>query len=344
MFTKSIKIIIITLILLILLMSSSYFIFFLTNTMTNDAKSINYAGLVRGSIQRVSKLESNGIKSDSLINGIDDIIENFDWTNLRITRENSKFAETLAKVDKSWAGLKEIIYTYRQEPTENNKKEIISSSEAIWIEADKLVSLVQGLSENKLYYMKLIFPFLIINILLILLIIVLLKSYVQDTLEVNITIDSLTKIYNRNYFYSYLNKEIFKTLKHNNKMALILFDIDHFKKVNDNYGHDIGDYVLREISDIIRRNIRKSDVFARVGGEEFAIIVPQAGVDDAFNRAEKLRKIIELHNFNRVGNLTISLGVTEIAQEDTIDTLFKRADIAMYNAKNNGRNRVETVV
>ena len=117
--------------------------------------------------------------------------------------------------------------------------------------------------------------------------------------------------------------------------------IDHFKRVNDQYGHDVGDLILQELSQVISVNIRKSDIFARIGGEEFALILPNNSLDNALTFAEKLRETIARNIFSKVGHLTISLGVTELKNDDTIDTIYKRADLALYKAKQNGRNKVE---
>jgi len=136
-----------------------------------------------------------------------------------------------------------------------------------------------------------------------------------------------------------LNEEILKAKRYNTPLSIIYFDIDHFKQINDTYGHKKGDFILKEVSKIILQNIRKTDIFGRWGGEEFIIILPFTNLENALILAEKLRKKIEEHDFDGI-NITISFGVTELKIDDNADTLINRADEALYKAKNKGRNRV----
>jgi diguanylate cyclase (GGDEF)-like protein len=122
---------------------------------------------------------------------------------------------------------------------------------------------------------------------------------------------------------------------------MILCDIDRFKEVNDRYGHDAGDHVLKTIADIVRGNIRKTDYFVRWGGEEFIILSSETQLDKAYALSERIRKKIESYKFDNTGTVTVSFGVTEFREGDTAAVFIKRADNAMYEAKNKGRNRVE---
>jgi diguanylate cyclase (GGDEF)-like protein len=120
----------------------------------------------------------------------------------------------------------------------------------------------------------------------------------------------------------------------------VLLDIDHFKKVNDTYGHDTGDFVLRKITELIRENARISDILARYGGEEFVIILPETDVEGASKQIERMREIIEKTPFDGVGNITISAGITSYKGGDSCQSMITRADKALYLAKEEGRNRV----
>lgn len=155
------------------------------------------------------------------------------------------------------------------------------------------------------------------------------------------TTDALTGIYNRVKFNGLFDMEIRKARRYKMPLALIMFDIDHFKAVNDRYGHQTGDSVLREIAGLVSQNIRNADLFGRWGGEEFMILVPENDLNNAFRLAEKLRMKIETHEFKDVGRATCSFGVTEFREEDTVVSLAGRADDALYAAKGNGRNRTE---
>jgi diguanylate cyclase (GGDEF)-like protein len=125
---------------------------------------------------------------------------------------------------------------------------------------------------------------------------------------------------------------------------MIMFDIDHFKKINDRYGHIAGDSVLKAVADIVRENTRKTDYFIRWGGEEFMILSSGVNLDKEYKLAKKIRKVIENHDFKNVGRITVSLGVAEFKDTDTVNSFIKRADDAMYKAKNISRNRVEVAI
>ncbi|HHJ36683.1 MAG TPA: GGDEF domain-containing protein [Gammaproteobacteria bacterium] len=154
--------------------------------------------------------------------------------------------------------------------------------------------------------------------------------------------DSLTKIYNRLHFAHFLDAEIDKVKRYGGKFSIIFFDLDHFKKVNDNYGHLMGDEVLECITGIVSKANRSADIFARYGGEEFIILTPETDLSGALVHAERLRNDIEKHDFKSVGSITSSFGVTEFDPEtDNVETLLERADKALYLAKEYGRNRVE---
>jgi diguanylate cyclase (GGDEF)-like protein/PAS domain S-box-containing protein len=155
------------------------------------------------------------------------------------------------------------------------------------------------------------------------------------------TTDALTGIYNRLKFNGLLDMEIRKARRYRMPLALIMFDIDHFKSINDEYGHQAGDSVLQEIARTVAQNIRDADLFSRWGGEEFMILVPENELKNALQLAEKLRMKIEAHQFKNIDKVTCSFGVTQFAEDDTVGSFAKRADDAMYAAKENGRNRTE---
>jgi len=154
--------------------------------------------------------------------------------------------------------------------------------------------------------------------------------------------DDLTGIYNRGFFNKTLTDEIERVKRYDEKFSMILFDIDHFKKVNDTYGHDVGDYVLKEISKAVNDSKRNTDKFFRVGGEEFALLLFNTDLKNAVLVAYKLREKIENLSLDKVGKVTVSAGVAQCKNDDNFESLYKKADEALYKAKNNGRNRVET--
>jgi len=152
--------------------------------------------------------------------------------------------------------------------------------------------------------------------------------------------DSLTGIYNRHKVNEIIDEEIIRQSRYNNSFALLMLDIDHFKSVNDNYGHGVGDIILQELSNLVVKNIRKSDKFARWGGEEFLIILPQTTAEGAFKYAQKLVDVIATYEFSEVSKLTISVGVSIYREGESKTEFLKRTDEALYIAKEKGRNRV----
>jgi diguanylate cyclase (GGDEF)-like protein len=154
--------------------------------------------------------------------------------------------------------------------------------------------------------------------------------------------DSLTHIYNRLHFAHFLDAEIDKVKRYGGTFSIIFFDLDHFKDVNDNYGHLVGDDVLEQVTNIVSSANRSADIFARYGGEEFIILTPETDISGASIHAERLRNDIEKYDFKTVGHITSSFGVAEFnAETDTVEDILDRADRALYQAKEYGRNRVE---
>lgn len=153
--------------------------------------------------------------------------------------------------------------------------------------------------------------------------------------------DTLTGIFNRKKFNEELPARIQLAEINQTPLSLIIIDIDFFKNVNDTYGHQAGDDVLKECVQTISDNIRKTDFFARYGGEEFILIEPETSLKDATRLAEKLRKTVEETSFSHVDRLTCSFGVASLDRMESGESLINRADVALYRAKKNGRNRVE---
>jgi len=154
--------------------------------------------------------------------------------------------------------------------------------------------------------------------------------------------DLLTGAYNRYRFTELFEIELQRVNRYGGGLALIMFDIDHFKAINDTYGHTAGDSVLKEIAALVRDTIRANDVLVRWGGEEFMILAPHTG-DEAAALAEKLCVAVETHLFPAVRKVTASFGVSAYVPGDTLETLYARTDEGLYRAKNQGRNRVRTV-
>ena len=169
------------------------------------------------------------------------------------------------------------------------------------------------------------------------------RKMTEERLKQLATTDALTGAYNRRYFNEILHKELLRSNRYSTPLTLILMDVDHFKRVNDVFGHLVGDHVLIQLSALIADTLRESDVLARWGGEEFTVLVPNCDDASGLRLAEKLRLAIESAVFTDVGKITCSFGVTCYQLSDTQQTIIKRADDGLYNAKAAGRNRVEFV-
>lgn|GEM_PF-1624038 len=163
----------------------------------------------------------------------------------------------------------------------------------------------------------------------------------QFQLKRQATIDSLTGLYNRLYFKQNIKHLITKHTLEEFETGVIFFDIDHFKRVNDTYGHDIGDKVLQTTATLVKRYIRNDDRLIRWGGEEFIILVESESIERVVKQAQHLRSVIKHHSFKKVGHLTCSFGCALHCRDEDIMQTIKRADQALYQAKENGRNRVE---
>jgi diguanylate cyclase (GGDEF)-like protein len=158
------------------------------------------------------------------------------------------------------------------------------------------------------------------------------------------TIDGLTQVFNKRYFLETLEREIGRAQRYRRDLSLIIFDIDHFKKINDTYGHLAGDHVLKHLALVIKSRIRREDILSRYGGEEFTIILPEIDRENASQFADKIRRLIEKAVFKFEDTeipITISIGVAAYAPESgDVAEFIKVADDKLYQAKTQGRNRV----
>ena len=173
------------------------------------------------------------------------------------------------------------------------------------------------------------------------------RKKIEQKLFEQATIDALTNAYNRRYFMELAHKEFSRSSRHGRPMALIAMDLDHFKRVNDNYGHDMGDRVLQAVSAQVRESLREEDLMGRLGGEEFAMLLPDTDQDGAMKMAERIRKAIDAEPVRGNGievRITASFGIAAglSGPKSDLPGQLKAADDALYAAKHNGRNQVIT--
>jgi diguanylate cyclase (GGDEF)-like protein len=166
-------------------------------------------------------------------------------------------------------------------------------------------------------------------------------TFKNKALEEMIITDFLTKIFNRQKVEKDINVEVSRYTRYKRPLSIILLDIDKFKSINDTYGHNAGDSVLINLASIIKTNVRKIDLPGRWGGEEFMILCPETDIHGAVTLAENLRQKIEAHTFEIDRKVTSSFGVAQFKEGELAKDFIRRADDALYLAKENGRNRVE---
>jgi diguanylate cyclase (GGDEF)-like protein len=156
-------------------------------------------------------------------------------------------------------------------------------------------------------------------------------------------VDGLTQIHNKRYLFEALEKELIRARRYERDLSVLMFDIDFFKRINDQFGHLAGDHVLRELARIVQDRIRRDEVFARYGGEEFVIVLPETSLAGAVALAENLRTRVASHGFSFQGEqipVTISIGCALLQDDKAATDLIQRADEKLYQAKRSGRNRV----
>ncbi len=153
--------------------------------------------------------------------------------------------------------------------------------------------------------------------------------------------DDLTKVYNRVKFCDMFEYEFIRMQREKSSLSLLMFDIDFFKSINDTFGHKVGDDVLVNLAIVVQKTIRKTDIFARWGGEEFMILLPSTDREGSYLLAEKIRSRIEEHDFGLAKSITVSMGITSVSPDEQLDAILLRVDSALYAAKHSGRNAIQ---
>jgi two-component system cell cycle response regulator len=170
-----------------------------------------------------------------------------------------------------------------------------------------------------------------------------LEAQYHETIYRMTIIDGLTQIHNKRYLMETLEREIPRARRHARPLSVVMFDIDHFKSINDNYGHLAGDYVLKELATLVKSRLRPDDIVGRYGGEEFCALLPETSLPGAAAIAEDLRRRVQERAFVFEGEtipVTVSLGCSELSVDTDVLTLIKTADERLYDAKRGGRNKV----
>jgi diguanylate cyclase (GGDEF)-like protein len=254
----------------------------------------------------------------------------------RAAEEGSE--QRLREAEESWQALKAALLEYRKNPTSGNRRILLERSEDSWRKADAVVLAAQQLTEYKVAGIRLLYLGIALNVITALVVLLVVYVYVRKRIEYQATHDTLTRLLNRHSFEQELSMEINRSRRYNHPFSLILLDIDHFKRINDRFGHKAGDQVLAATGGLVKGLMRKSDQVFRIGGEEFAIVASETAGENGVRLAEKVRQEVEKYDFGTGERVTVSLGVAQWGRETDAD-LFRNADRALYRAKEGGRNQ-----
>ncbi len=308
---------------------------------------VNLSGKVRGDIQRYAKIYFAGERKK-----LKPVAEEIDKYLARLKEKVSTLTLPFwdygknfkpEKVIDCWDDLKRL--TLKTLPSEEIEKKVFQISEECWIKANKITDFYQKISERNLRLLEfLYYLFIILGAAVNLFLLYMVASKPFRRLEFRANYDPLTGIMNRaalHDMFNFVSKDPFFW-----PISLIMFDLDNFKEINDTYGHNVGDMVLKKVAETIKRHLRRSDIFARWGGEEFVILLPHTDLRGAVKVAEKLRRALEELEIPQLKGrkITASFGVSELRQGESLEEAILRADKALYEAKAKGKNRVEIFV
>ncbi len=336
----SAKIVIILFAVLVVLMFLTGLIFFNSNLIDNYSYLINESGKIRGGAQRFTKLTLSGNNTTQSADSIDEILDhliNFEEkTPLFFFDRNNKIELDLLL--QNWEVLKNKAEEYKKGATTID--DLIDVSEKFWVQSNIVVKLIEDNAHRSIKIFYIVQIAIISSISLLIYIIIITKKLIRDKLEIQAVYDNLTGLHNRHYFNEVIDRQIQLGKRYERKFSILMCDIDHFKVINDTFGHNAGDKVLMSIAGVMKKISRESDVIARFGGEEFIILSESSAGVDLLNFAERLRvSIEELYVLNKI-KVTISIGVTEWKTDESVEQVIGRADKALYMAKDSGRNRV----
>ena len=298
---------------------------------TNNTIIVNKLGQIRGLFQRYVKLKLVNLNNNLILKKTD---QNFVFLDTYFKNKSviiePKIKSLYSQTKNLWEKLK----------LTSNKNELIKISENLWEISNELTSLVAHTFEKK--QEKCIRKVLLLNTLLALIVItmsIIIYFTIKKGLEKDKITDPLTKLYNRRYFNEKIEDLIRYYNKHKEPFSAIFIDIDHFKKINDIYGHQKGDEILKETAHIIKKSIRKSDLAFRYGGEEIVVLLPKTNIKIAYSIAKRLKEKIKTIKLDDSKYVTASMGVGEYKGEN-LKEFIEKVDFALYKAKEEGRDKI----
>lgn len=303
----------------------------------DDAKAVNTIGYIRGSTQRLIQdisIEQKQIIIDEINLKFNDIDTNYIPKNKDYFRIFN-FLIPYNKLKSQWPEFTKNILDERIK-----KDKILLMCEENWENANTAADTMENISNIK-YHDTLLIAYALggFIFLVLLLVFFLIRTEVKNKLEISAIQDPLTNLYNRIHLSACIAKEIKSFSRSKYPFSILFIDIDEFKTINDNFGHTVGDHILKSFADLLSNILREDDIAFRYGGEEFVVLAKYTAVSQAYKLAERIRKKIEIHDFHTKFSITISLGVHEYKEGDTHDDIINYADNMMYQAKSLGRNR-----
>lgn len=310
-----------------------------SNVVSRYAEFINEAGRIRGGIQRATKNAVLGPEAQTT-RFIFDVEESFrtieEPSDLPFSRHLSIFSDHYYTLVREWEALKPVLL---MADSPERRDLLLDMSEIIWMTADSFVDSIEKRTQELISQFYAITLFAMGIILLLTIALIISKVILKDRVEYRANHDQLTGLFNRHHFEETLAARFLSAKRAGKLLAVIVCDIDHFKEINDKFGHDTGDQVIKWIANSILRQCRHFDSVTRFGGEEFVILTEVSREGDAKAHAERIRAEIANHTPRGLVPLTASLGVATSQTGTNVEEIFKNADLALYTAKNAGRNR-----
>ena len=321
--------------IIILISIGSFYKEALKERIYNDALVVNQLGKIRGDIQRYAKLKIANKEYTKTAKEIDllfkDVTDNFIEKKIIPSNKKLSFCSKINALKELWNQIKD-----------SKKEELIKLSEKAWEKSNEIVNEFENIHKQKFNtLLRNIDLFVYLSIVFLSIIAFIVYFKIKKGLEIDVVTDKLTGLYNRLYFNEMYNHLINRFQRNKIPFSLIILDIDNFKKINDTYGHEKGDTILKEVANKIKDSIRRSDLAFRYGGEELVVLLPDTSIKEAKEIAERIRKNVQNIKIDNK-SVTISGGVGEYRGEDSIE-FFKKVDSALYEAKNSGKNKIVSI-
>jgi diguanylate cyclase (GGDEF)-like protein len=300
---------------------------------------LDQAGRVRGTVQRLAKDELGLAPPALLVAEVDAGIARL-GSAMADNRAYREANDALLALDSSWQDFKAVMRSVRGRNSLEYRQDLLAMSEVLWFKADKVVTELRASSDLILTEARYLLVSLGALLGLAIGVALLARSHVAGRLEAMSYSDHLTGLFNRRFFDAVLEQEVRRAERSGETFALICFDLDDFKRINDRAGHPAGDRSLVAVTRTVAQAMRKSDLLFRLGGDEFAALLPATGASEGLAAAEKARlAVAALPPVPGAGQLSISAGVSAWSTGKDPATLLKEADDALYLAKQGGRNR-----